>query len=67
MTKECSVWRLAEDAQVYGEHAGWYILTSPDGEVELSGLIFETVAAAEEHAVKRGMLVVPSTLQGDPT
>ena len=31
------IWQLAPDTEAYGEHAGWWIVTSDDGEEEIAG------------------------------
>ncbi|KFL31725.1 hypothetical protein JP75_06530 [Devosia riboflavina] len=56
--EEVSIWQLAEDKD-YGEQAGWFILTSPDGEIEQDGGPWQTEAEAEQYAIRKGWRVVP--------
>lgn len=58
---QVAVWRLAEDRGAYGRQAGWYILTTPDGEDEVIGLggPWRTMKEAHAAAAKNGLPVVP--------
>ena len=56
-----SVWRLADDP-VYGDHAGYFILTDPTGEKEIEPdqrWIFATAELATDWARSSGWEVVP--------
>lgn len=53
-TVQVIVWQLADDESAYGDKAGWFILTSPDGEDEQPGGPWATEAEAEAHAREQG-------------
>lgn len=58
-----SLWKLAPDAEAYGDKAGHFILTSPDGGNELPGGPWESEDSAVFHALKQGWTVVPSLVR----
>jgi hypothetical protein len=62
MTKQVSVWQLADDPEAYGDDAGKFILTSPDGEDEADCGIFDTADEASDYAFVLGWEVVPLTI-----
>jgi hypothetical protein len=50
LKQKWAVWQLADDEKTYGLHAGMFIITSEDGEEEVTGVaISEKVA---KHIVK---------------
>lgn len=55
---EVSIWQLADDASTYVESAAHFILTTPDGEDEMSQP-FPTEEAAKAYAARLGWKVVP--------
>jgi len=56
---ECSIWQLADDTIAYGDKAGHFIITTPDGEDELHHGIFTTPELAEACALEHRFKVVP--------
>jgi hypothetical protein len=57
---QAAVWRLADDDATYAENAGKFILTTPDGENELSGdAVFSTEDEAAAFAAGQGWTLVP--------
>ena len=64
--RQVSIWQLANDPEAYGEDAGKFILTRPDGEDEVAqGLAmfnpFGTADEAQAYATAHGWEVVPLT------
>jgi len=59
MPIECSIWQLADDADTYGTHAAHFIITTPDGEDEMTSLIFYDVETANAYAARMGWTIVP--------
>ncbi len=57
--KEVSLWQLAPDRESYGDKAGWWILTTPDGREEEEGGPWATEKEAREFARQKGWKVVP--------
>lgn len=53
-----SLWQLAEDRDTYGDRAGWYVLTTPDGNEELAGP-WEHVESAHAFATAAGWTLIP--------
>lgn len=53
-----SIWQLANDVEAYGQQAGHFILTTPNGENELAG-VFSTEEAADDYAIDQGWQIVP--------
>lgn len=66
MRTQVAVWALADDPDAYGEQAGWFMLTSPDGETEMEGGPWPTDEAAIDYAAEMGWEVVPSTIHHAP-
>lgn len=65
VSPQASVWQLAADADSYGPNAVKFILTTPDGENELSGdEMFADEAAAVAYAASVGLTIVPLELEG---
>jgi hypothetical protein len=58
MPIECSIWQLADDDVTYVESAAHFILTTPDGEDEMSQP-FPTEEAAKAYAERMGWTIVP--------
>jgi hypothetical protein len=56
---KASIWQLANDPATYGIQACQFVLTSPDGEKELSPIVFTTAHWAQQYAEKQGWEVVP--------
>lgn len=56
--RRVAIWKLADDAEAYGEDAGKFILTTPGGEREVEpGQVFETADDADLYALGRGWRV----------
>ena len=45
------LWQLAPDSAVYGEHAGWWLVVTDDGDRELAGP-YSTQAEAEAERLR---------------
>lgn len=58
---QVAVWQLADDEDAYGAEAGWFILTSPDGETEMDGGPWPTAEQAVDRAAEMGWAIVPAT------
>ena len=46
-------WQLADDEAAYGAEAGWWVLTTPDGETEHPGMERWATEAEAEAAAQR--------------
>jgi len=60
--EEVSIWRLANE-ESYGEQAGWYMLTTPDGEDEIDGGPWATEEEAKQFAANASYGVVDLNLE----
>jgi hypothetical protein len=47
------LWQLSLDTEVYGDHAGWWVVTTDDQEDEIAGP-FETSAEAVRWILDHG-------------
>lgn len=56
MSQACALWQLAPDRDAYGDRAGWWILTTPDGETELAGP-WPTAEGAIDYAKQAGWVL----------
>ena len=54
-----SLWQLAPDPAAYGDHAEWFILTTPDGDHEIGLGTFPDDDGATQAAQAAGYTVVP--------
>lgn len=59
--RRVSIWQLANDPEAYGDQAGHFILSSPDGEFEFCEPE-PTVEAVTAIARSQGWQIVPLTL-----
>lgn len=57
------VWQLADDAETYGAHAGWYIITTAGGEHEIAGGPWQTTAVPERIVQDHNTAVLASREQ----
>lgn len=60
---EVTLWQLAPDFVTYGERQNWWILVTPDGEVDIDGP-WATKEEAEAVAVARNWKIVPIETHG---